>query len=98
MVKSSPTTSELVRAIEQGNIDTFARILNEKPDLNAADSAGWTPLFHAVASGDVFMASELLKHGADVSLKDNAGWTPLSHARLDGRREICKLLAQREFS
>jgi uncharacterized protein len=93
---SSNSILELVRAIRRGDKGKFARILDEKPNLNVQDTLGWTPLFYAVASGDALMTSELVKRGACTNVKDNSGWTPLAHARLDGKREICNLLAIRE--
>jgi ankyrin repeat protein len=59
-----------------------------KPDVNAKNPNGWTPLHQAVKAGKLSEVQRLIQAGADVNAKNPNGWTPLHMAVEEGLIEI----------
>ncbi|XP_041468095.1 poly [ADP-ribose] polymerase tankyrase-like isoform X1 [Lytechinus variegatus] len=72
-------------------------ILSYKPDLNARDKDGRTPLIKAVKTGRIALVEKLVKEGANVNLKSQEKdsdklATPLNLAMRDGHFGMVDLL------
>ena len=80
------------KAAEEGNIEVVKQHLAAGTDVNAKDSARWTPLFYAAVGGHKEIVELLLASGADVNAKDVNGGTPLHIAAFRDQKETAKLL------
>ena len=67
------------------------RLIEQKPDANARDYDGNTPLNHAAAQSPS-MTQKMLVAGCDPHVSNQSGNTPLHHAALAGQRESCSRL------
>ncbi len=74
--------------------DSIVDYLSYKPDVNARDIMGSTPLHLAALHGKTEIVTLLLEHGADMHLRDNLNATPLSYAKGGGHKEIIGLLKE----
>ncbi|KAI1097263.1 hypothetical protein F4804DRAFT_328090 [Jackrogersella minutella] len=63
-----------------------------KPEINAKDNSGRTPLSLSCLCGHVEVSSILLESGADTQITDMSGHTPLHDASVSGYTTIVKLL------
>jgi serine/threonine-protein phosphatase 6 regulatory ankyrin repeat subunit B len=72
--------------------DFLKHLLDQKPNLNALDSQGRTPLLRAAERGSVVAATLLLERGADVSARDKEGATALHYAAKISRNDLISLL------
>lgn len=89
-----PLASALQEAARQGHASRLDRLLVRGAPLNAADTAGRTPLMLAVIFNHPAMVQRLLAAGANVSLVDRDGMTALMHARRLKRERIASLIEQ----
>lgn len=68
-----PSKGQLLRSVsEEGNMPMLEAVLNSwlpKPDLNAADECGWTPLHSAAAGGHIEVVDKLLERGANPNAR-----------------------------
>jgi ankyrin repeat protein len=80
-------TEELIRAINEDNIEMTTQWLNQGMDIN---SSGYnhTPLTAAVYYGHKRMVEFLIEKGADVNRADKRGMTPLGSAVANANRAI----------
>ena len=70
--------SELIDAIDEGDIDRLNKLLSDKNiDINETDDDGFTPLMFACSEGNEEIVKLLVKSGADLNLQDNYGETCL---------------------
>ena len=79
-------------AAENGFIEAVKQHLDAGTDVNAKDSARWTPLHYAAVRGHKEIVELLLASGADVNAKDESESTPLHSAAYRGRTIIADLL------
>jgi ankyrin repeat protein len=91
---SSPRTS-LTTAAQSGNYPAVRQHIASHADLNAKDSAGWTPLHLAAMKGDLAMVKLLAEAGADVNRAGPAGKTPVAAAREKGQTSVVQYLEAR---
>jgi ankyrin len=68
---------ELHDAAYSGRTDVAKVLLDQRADINALASDGYTPLFLAVRRGHTDMIKLLLERGASVNAKSRDGWTAL---------------------
>ena len=91
LVGCGPSVS-INEAARDGNIEAVKQHLDAGTDVNAKDSARWTPLFYAAYGGHKDIIELLLASGADVNAKDVKGGTPLQIAAFRDQKETAKLL------
>ena len=85
---SSP---ELHRAIQQGDVDTWTRLLKTGTDITIRDPDGNTPLHLAALNGNRKLVSVLLDRGAEVDAQNEANATPLIYG-VTNREVVATLL------
>jgi uncharacterized protein len=80
--------------------EPLALLLLERaaPDVNAADTEGFTALHMAARLGSSALARALLDRGARVDAPDTLGFTPLHEALMAGKAELAALLLERGAS
>ena len=91
--------SELIDAIDEGDIDRLNKLLSDKNiDINETDDDGFTPLMFACSEGNEEIVKLLVKSGADLNLQDNYGETCLmkvdSPDSIEKANEITKYLIE----
>lgn len=67
-----------------------------RPDINATDAYGWTPLMMSACEGSVNAFQVLLEFGADISIADRKGNTAVSLAEKKGFQEIVDVAEQHQ--
>lgn len=72
--------SELIAAVNMGNVVRVRQILAAGFDANCRDSDGATVLMLACHSGNLPMVMALIEAGAEINASDERGWTPLMKA------------------
>ncbi|MBK6607914.1 MAG: ankyrin repeat domain-containing protein [Leptospiraceae bacterium] len=65
---------------EEGSIETLAKLLESKPDLEKKDAQRKTPLFWAIENGRLDCFELLLQSGANPNAQDEDGVTCLNIA------------------
>lgn len=70
-------------------------LLEERQDISAKDSHGWTPLHWASARGHGSVVQLLLAKGADIESKDRRSWTPLLWAVRRQQRAVVSRLVEK---
>ncbi len=71
----------LFRVIQDGRMDLFTALIENKIDVNHQDARGATPLIAAVWADREQMVTDLLKAGALPNLQDEFGMTALCHTQ-----------------
>lgn len=72
------TATCLICAIDNGNLEMIAILLQNGADIHLCDGQGETPLTTAVFTGKVELVEALVNHGADINLQSGmCGNTPL---------------------
>ncbi len=79
-------------AVEQGNTETLALLIEAGSNINNKAENGRTPLAEAAATGRLSCCKILLDAGALVNTTDTWGNTPLSLAKNGGHTKVCNLL------
>lgn len=79
-------------AARAGNLPQLERLLQQGAALNAADTAGRTPLILAAMQGHTAVVQRLLAAGANTALIDHDGFNALQHARRQGFDGIAHLI------
>jgi ankyrin repeat protein len=85
----------LLRAAEQGDVETIRQMLDQGADVDSRRHNGWTALMPAAANGKTEAFELLLSQGADPHLTDGGGNTPLHHAACGGKVAIIRALIER---
>ena len=94
LTSTLPLASALQEAARNGHASRLDRLLVRGAPLNAADTAGRTPLMLAVIHNHPAMVQRLLAAGANVSLIDRDGITALQHAQRLKRERIVRLIEE----
>jgi murein DD-endopeptidase MepM/ murein hydrolase activator NlpD len=91
---SRQAPSTLFAVVKGGDVEALRALLTAKPDVDARDELGQTPLIYALsADAGPTMVGTLLAAGADVDATTHAGWTPLMYAARDSSSaEVVQLL------
>ena len=84
--------SPIADAAMKGDAAAVANLIDQRADVNAAQTDGATALHWAVYRGDVATATALLKAGASVKQPNREGVTPLSLACQSGNVDVVRLL------
>ncbi|WP_431095726.1 ankyrin repeat domain-containing protein [Polaromonas aquatica] len=79
-------------AARAGRLELLERLLQQGAPVNAADTAGRTPLVLAVMQGHTAVVQRLLAAGANPALVDQDGLNALQHARRLGFDGIARLI------
>ena len=82
----------LVDAVKAGNRTAAIALIDQKADVNAAESDGTTALHWAVQQGDLDLVQHLLRAGANAKAKNDYGSTPMSEAAVLARTPILDAL------
>lgn len=83
---------DILAAARFGDLKQLSACIESGIDVNHADPAGETALFHAIGLGKVAPFNLLLENGADAKVKDVQGNTPLHKAAAFGRAEFSEKL------
>lgn len=70
----------LCKAVLNGDIDSFQKLIDQGADVNERDYNGLTALWYAAQQGEYEMIQILVNHRADLEVRDPFGNTPLSNA------------------
>ena len=85
---------DILTAARFGDVEQLEVSIESGMDVNHADPAGETALFHAIGSGKSRPFELLMGNGADVKVQDSQGNTPLHKAASFGRAEfVSRLIA-----
>ena len=85
---------DILTAARFGDVEQLEACIQSGIDVNHADPAGETALFHAIGSGKSRPFELLMGNGADVKVQDSQGNTPLHKAASFGRAEfVSRLIA-----
>lgn len=82
----------LIQASSKGDYQAVQKLVQNRVNINEADSNGTTPLMHAAAEKKVDVAKYLIESGADLKAKDKHGYDALTYAVENHQIEIMKLL------
>src|SRR5215471_5665042 len=82
----------LVDPVKSGDRVAAIALIQQKVNVNAAESDGTTALHWAVQKDDADLADRLIKAGANVNAKNDYGSTPLSEAAINGNVPIMERL------
>jgi ankyrin repeat protein len=83
---------QLLKAAESGDVTSANAAIAAGADVNAKDTAGWTPLHEVAIGAHTVLAKLLVDKGADINARDEDGWTPLHEAARDGHMALARLL------
>jgi hypothetical protein len=93
--KCEQQRTQLIRAVESGDLDWVRRLLARGLPVDATEELGMTALMAACRFGQVEVARFLVAHGASIHAENCLGETPLSAAAWRGHVEVGRLLAER---
>lgn len=82
----------LVKAINEGNINKVKDILTVTGKVNQCNEYGKTPLHYAIEAENIEAVKELLSVGADTGRYNAKCSSPMDFAKRAGNQEIIKLL------
>jgi hypothetical protein len=91
-------TRYLARGDRDKAYEVFDILMQARPDVNARDRGGFTPLMMSCMNGETKMAAALLGAGADPHLTNNDGGTALMYAAQKGSIDCAHLLLSRGAS
>lgn len=83
--------SEVADAAMKRNTPAVKSLVQQKTDVNAAQSDGATALHWAVHFDDLEMTELLIRAGANVKATNRFGVTPLGLASTNGTRRLSKI-------
>ena len=91
---SGQSFEQLLKAVEQGDVQTVGALLNQGLDPNTADTDGNTILMIAARLGHRDLVSFLIGRKANVTRRSPYGDTALMFASLKGHLAVAKLLVE----
>ena len=80
LVSAGSSELRLLDAVKSGDREAVRALLKNRPDVNAPEADGTTPLAWAVRSDDLEMTRLLLRAGANANVANRNGVAPLSLA------------------
>ena len=83
---------DILNAARYGDVKQLEACINSGLDVNHADPAGETALFHAIGAGKLKPFELLMQNGADVKVQDSQGNTPFPKAASFGRADFVSQL------
>jgi len=90
-----PPLEALITAIKQKDLAAIRHFLEQSADLDAQDSAGFTPMGYAIATNSLSVVKIFLQAGMDVNCRQGkAQWTPLLQAAAVGSADIFLFLLE----
>jgi len=89
------TTTLLMRAAEQGDVNAAKSLLDKGADVNEKGEFSSTALRQAAEFGRMAVVQLLLDRGADVNAQDAGGDSVLMVASLKGHADVVKILLDR---
>ena len=94
-VHDSLGQTALLAAVSHSALPVVNELIAHHADVNAADTAGWTPLHYAAyfGAGNELIAA-LLKGGASIDARNDRGITPLYFATALAHAEQVKFLLE----
>ncbi|MCD4654049.1 ankyrin repeat domain-containing protein [bacterium] len=86
--------SEILKAVENGDLEAVKTCIKNGADVNSKNDRGWTTLHWAAFKGHLKIAEYLIQQGAEVDAlaKNNNNKTPLMLAALEGKANVVDLL------
>lgn len=93
-MKQGVLEKNLLSAALKGDIDAVDEYADEGADVDAADGAERTALWHAASAGNLTMIQILFKHGADPNAPDRDGITPLIAALKEHKWKAAETLLE----
>jgi uncharacterized protein len=88
MLLAAAGAAGLVDAVKSGDRSAALALLQQKVNVNVAESDGTTALHWAVQRDDLDLVERLIKAGANVNAKNDYGSSPMSEAALNGNVAI----------
>ncbi|MEZ0224156.1 MAG: ankyrin repeat domain-containing protein [Alphaproteobacteria bacterium] len=88
-------TRFLARGDRDQAYEVFDILMQARPDVNARDRTGFTPLMMSCMNGETKMVEALLAAGADPHLTNNDGGTALMYAAQKGSIDCAAMLLSR---
>lgn len=85
------TQSELLHAVEKGDLIRVKDVLKEKPNLELKDEKGRTALMIAIYNDNNSIGILLVEAGADVNAQDHMQNSPFLYAGAVGNLQMVKL-------
>lgn len=89
--------SRLVDAVKRAEKATVRTLLQQRPDVIAAEPDGTTALHWAAHRNDLEIAELLIRAGANVNATNRYGVPPLSLAATNGNAGMLELLLKAEI-
>jgi uncharacterized protein len=91
-LQTTQADPRLVQAIKDGDKAGIHALLQQRVDVNSAESDGTTPLYWAVYLDDLETVRLLIKHGANPKSVNLRGVAPISLAAVNGDAKIIENL------
>ena len=88
----STESASLISAVQEGDIQRVAQLLDAGLDIDGTDADGRTPLHHAAAAGHYRLVEKLVRIGASVDARAQDSTTPLGAAAEAGHTDVVRLL------
>jgi len=85
----------LFDAAAEGRLEEIRSLLDRGANINAVDTANWTPLHLASINGHHQCVELLLDRGANINAVDKYNYTPLHYASVNGHHQCIELLIDR---
>lgn len=89
---ASVNRDEFLRAVQSGNGNAAAAMIQQGADVNAREANGTTALHWAVYHQDVALVKRLLAAGAKVSVVNDFGSSPMQEAAITGNATVIRML------
>lgn len=89
---ASVNRDEFLRAVQSGDGNAAAAMIQQGADVNAREANGTTALHWAVYHQDVALVKRLLAAGAKVAVVNDFGSSPMQEAAVTGNAAVIRML------
>jgi len=89
---ASVNRDAFLRAVQSGDGNAAAAMIQQGADVNAREANGTSALHWAVYHRDVALVKRLLAAGAKVAVVNDFGSSPMQEAAITGNKAVIKLL------